>query len=216
MACRDGPFCGLSCGKCDFCVHQYSCSCPAFMRLGINSCKHIHLLGRYLMEEKSRGAGDDVQMETEMPDECLVRELEVTTRTEEQTEKKKRKVDDSIRNKEELKRQLAIVSNAVDGSAGVSLSLLSAFSSFKAQALEELAQRTILHPVDAEPLAPNSVVVKQKRFYATQKKSRKRREAISTSDQEREDVILSLFAPDEDIMENTLERAQQNAKVQTE
>ncbi len=146
-----------------------------------------------------------------MQDEYLVREIEVTTRTEEQTMKKKRKADDSMRNKEEMKRQMAVLSSAVDGSAGVSHSLLSAFNNFKAHAMEELAQRINIHPVDAEPLASNSVVVKQKRFYPTLKKSKKRRDAVFTSNREREDVIQSLFADAED-MENTLEGVQ-NAQV---
>ncbi|MCP3665204.1 MAG: hypothetical protein GY696_22350, partial [Gammaproteobacteria bacterium] len=206
MLCAKDAFCGLRCGQCDFCIHQYSCTCPAFVVIGINSCKHIHLLGRYLLEERNR-AGDAVGMEMEaQSDDCLVRELEVTTRVQEQTEKKKRKADDSIRYREEMKRQLAVLSNTVGDSAGVSHSLWSAFNSFKAQVVEEFAQTNSIRPVGDEPLASNSVVVKQKRLFATQKKHRKQREPTFTSEQEREEIIESLFDVEE-YVEN-LENAQ--------
>ncbi len=62
------------------------------------------------------------------------------------------------------------LSNTIGDSAGVSYSLWSTFNSFKAQVGEELAQKNNIHPVGDEPLASNSVVVKQKRLFATQKK----------------------------------------------
>ncbi len=43
-----GQNCPLTCGDCDFCAHYFNCTCAAFLDSKFESCKHVHLVGRFL------------------------------------------------------------------------------------------------------------------------------------------------------------------------
>ncbi len=46
-----GDNCALRCDDCDFCVHYFRCSCAAFFDFKFETCKHIHLVGRFLRSD---------------------------------------------------------------------------------------------------------------------------------------------------------------------
>ncbi len=53
MAACVGQNCPLTCGDCDFCAHYLNCTYAAFSASKFESCKHVHLVGRFL---QSNGA----------------------------------------------------------------------------------------------------------------------------------------------------------------
>ncbi len=48
-----GQNCPLTCGDCDFCAHYFNCTCAAFCDSKFESCKHVHLVGRFLQSNRT-------------------------------------------------------------------------------------------------------------------------------------------------------------------
>ncbi len=48
-----GQNCPLKCGDCDFCAHYFNCTCAAFCDSKFESCKHVHLVGRFLQSNRT-------------------------------------------------------------------------------------------------------------------------------------------------------------------
>ncbi len=53
MAGCAGQNCPLACGDCDFCAHYFNCTCAAFCDSKFESCKHVHLVGRFLQSSRT-------------------------------------------------------------------------------------------------------------------------------------------------------------------